>query len=309
MKQGGKGGRLPVFLAKQIVAGLLLTALAVVMPLGASAQSGRITARQVIERIKQHVGVEWQEPTVDTFKTGDPDKPVTGIAVVMMSTLDVLQRAAAAGANLIITHEPTFYDHTDKTADLEKENDAVLAAKQAFIQKHGLIIFRFHDYWHRREPDGILTGIVHALGWEKYQKAPNTPTFKIPETTVSDLAAAIKKRLKIRTLRVVGDAHMKVTKLGLSPGFPGFLANRRMLQSDDVEVLVMGEAHEWETIEYAVDAVTAKKRKALIVLGHIPSEEAGMAECARWLKTFVHEVPIAFVTTPEPFWLPLVGTE
>jgi len=39
---------------------------------------------------------------------------VTGIAVTMMATLDVLQRAAANGQNLIITHEPTFYDHLDR---------------------------------------------------------------------------------------------------------------------------------------------------------------------------------------------------
>lgn len=293
-----------MFIEKQIVAAALLAALTLTASSTATAQGGSITARQVIERIKQHVGVEWHEPTVDTFKTGDPDRPVTGIAVAMMSTLTVLQRAVAAGANLIITHEPTFYDHMDKTADLEAESDAVLAAKQAFIQKHGLIIFRFHDYWHQRQPDGILTGMVHALGWEAYQKAPNTPTFTVPETTVGELAAAIKKRLKIRTLRVVGDAHLKVTKLGLSPGFPGFQANRHLLQSDAVEVLVMGEAHEWETIEYAVDAVAAKQHKALIVLGHIPSEEAGMDECARWLKTFVTEAPIHFVSTPEPFWAP-----
>jgi hypothetical protein len=42
----------------------------------------------------------------------------------------------------------------------------------------------------------------------------------------------------------------------------------------------------------------------LIVLGHVPSEEAGMKECARWLKTFVPEVPIEFVPSGEPFWTP-----
>jgi hypothetical protein len=105
-------------------------------------------------------------------------------------------------------------------------------------------------------------------------------------------------------MRVVGDPRLKVTKLALAPGFPGFPAQRRLLQRDDVEVLVMGEAHEWETIEYADDAVAAKKRKAIIILGHIPSEQAGMEECARWLKGFVTEVPVEFVPASEPFWTP-----
>src|SRR5216683_2977586 len=74
-------------------------------------ENQQITARQVIERIQKHVGVPWTQPTVDTFKAGDPDTQVKGIAVTMMATLDVLERAAAAGQNLIITHEPTFYNH------------------------------------------------------------------------------------------------------------------------------------------------------------------------------------------------------
>src|SRR5262249_34073067 len=107
---------------------VFLVILMILMSLSASAQGNRLTARQVIERIQQHVGVPWRTPTVDTFKAGNPDTSVPGIAVTMMAALDVLQRAAASGQNLIITHEPTFYDHYDKTDDLEKENDGVLAA-------------------------------------------------------------------------------------------------------------------------------------------------------------------------------------
>src|SRR5713101_4987133 len=102
----------------------------------AVAQEKRMTARDVISRIQQHVGVPWAAETVDTFKAGDPDTAVTGIAVTMMATMDVLQRAAASGKNLIITHEPTFYNHLDKLDVLEqKENDPVLTAKLDNITK------------------------------------------------------------------------------------------------------------------------------------------------------------------------------
>ena len=78
------------------------------------------------------------------------------------------------------------------------------------------------------------------------------------------------------------------------------------LQRDDVQVLVIGEAHEWETVEYVDDAVAAGLDKALIVIGHIPSEQAGMEECARWLKGFVTEVPVEFVAAANPFWHPRI---
>jgi len=69
-------------------------------------------------------------------------------------------------------------------------------------------------------------------------------------------------------------------------------------------VLVIGEAREWETVEYVADAVTAGRQKALIILGHIPSEQDGMAEFAQWLRPFVKEVPVTFVSAVDPFWAP-----
>jgi len=75
---------------------------------GTTAQEHRITAREVVAEIQKHVGVEWQKENFDTFKAGNPDTAVTGIAVTMMATMDVLQRASAKGLNFVITHEPTF---------------------------------------------------------------------------------------------------------------------------------------------------------------------------------------------------------
>ncbi len=270
----------------------------------AEAVGGGITAQQVIERMQQRVGVPWRGPTVDTFKAGDPNTPVKGIALVMMATYDVLRRAAESGANLIITHEPTFYGHQDATAALEAEKDAVLAAKQALIARHGLVIFRFHDYLHRMNPDMVVTGVSAALGWQTFQAKPGEARYVLPEITLEQLARQIRERLQIRTLRIVGDPKTKVSKIGFSPGAGGFTTNRRVLQDNNVEVLMFGEATEWETIEYGVDAIAAGQRKGLIILGHIPSEEAGMRECARWMKSFIPEVPVEFVVTPEPFWTP-----
>jgi hypothetical protein len=68
-------------------------------------QVSKPTAREIIAAIQLKIPIGWDEPTVDTFKARNPDTPVSGIAVTMMATMDVLQRAAAHGDNLIITHE------------------------------------------------------------------------------------------------------------------------------------------------------------------------------------------------------------
>jgi putative NIF3 family GTP cyclohydrolase 1 type 2 len=280
---------------------ILMSGTAAIHP--ANAQTEPLTAREVIARIQAHAGIPWMSETVDTFKAGDPDTEVKGIAVTMMATLDVLQRAAAAGQNLIITHEPTFYNHLDKPNDLEqKENDPVLAAKRAFIAEHRLVIWRFHDHWHRMKPDGIEAGMVHALSWEKFQDAGNQYVFVLPETDLEHLVSDLKSRLKVHVMRVVGDPKLKVKKVALVPGASGFGKETRALEISDLQVLITGEPREWETVEYVADAVTEGKPKALIILSHIPSEQAGMDECTRWLKTFVSEVPVEFVPARDPFW-------
>jgi len=274
--------------------------------LGASAalaqEKKEITANEVIERIKKQVGLEWRADTVDTFKGGDPNTKVTGIATTMMATMDVLQRAAAKGDNLIITHEPTFYDHLDTSNQLPQgESDLVLAEKRKFSEEHHLVVWRFHDYWHMRQPDGILLGVVKQLGWEKYQDANNPHLFTIRETTVGKLTEELKTKLGIHVMRVVADRDMKVKRIALSPGAAGFHREVGALEMPDVELLITGESREWETVEYVADAIAQGRHKALIMLSHVPSEQPGMDECAKWLRTFVTEVPVEFVPTKDPF--------
>jgi len=288
-----------VFLKRCLAGGVTLVFFSTL----SAAQGARLTAREVVSRIQAHVGVSWQTETVDTFKAGNPDETVTGIAVTMMATMDVLERAVASGKNLIITHEPTFYNHLDKLDVLsQKESDPVLAAKLAFIAEHHLVVWRFHDHWHRRNPDGIEAGIAHALGWDKQQDPENQYLFAVPESALESLAADLKKKLDIHVLRVVGDPHLKVKKVALVPGASGFQKETLALERNDVDVLVTGEPREWETVEYVADAVTQGKHKALIILSHIPSEQGGMEECTRWLKSFVGEVPVEFVPAKDPFW-------
>jgi len=268
----------------------------------AVAQQGRVTARELVEEIKKQVGVEWKKDTVDTFKAGNPDTVVTGVAVTMMATMNVLERASAKGLNFVITHEPTFYAHLD-TPEGIPESDPVWAEKRAFIEKHGLVVWRFHDHWHMRKPDGIEAGVVRVLGWEKFQRPDNQYLFVMPEITLTELAEQVSRKLDSSVVRVVGEPGMKITRLGLSPGAAGSQREIHALEQDDVQVLLVGETREWETVEYAADAVSEGRNKALIVLGHVPSEQPGMEECARWLKGFVKNLPVEFVPAKQPFWI------
>jgi len=261
-----------------------------------------MTARQVVERILAEVGCGPVENTIDTFKTGDPDAEVRGVATTFLATVDVLRRAAERGLNLVVTHEPTFYHHREETDALE--GDPVLAAKRKLIADAGLIVWRFHDHWHRREPDGIDEGMIDALGWRAHVVCEDPPVLRLPETSVRDLAADLAGKLPAPGVRIVGDPGMRTGKVGFSAGAPASRIQLGMLQRDDVEVLVAGETREWETVEYVRDAAAVGLRKALILLGHCTSEEEGMRRCAEWLGEFLPAVPIEFLPAGDPFHRP-----
>lgn len=259
------------------------------------------TAAQLIERIKKNVGVPWRATTVDNVIAGDPNIPVTGIATTMMSTLDVVQRAAAAGKNLVITHEPTFYSHQDTTDQLK--DDPTYRFKADFIQKHQMVIFRFHDHWHARQPDGIALGMARELGWEQNAVPGNQRQFVFPETPLARFAQQIQARLKIRTMRVLGDPKLPIRRVFASWGYASEFPGIPQFAAPNVDLMIAGEAREWELVEYAQDSITAGNQKALILLGHVVSEQAGMKYCAEWLKPLIPEVPIEFIPAVEPFWL------
>ena len=265
----------------------------------ARAQQGPLTAQQVIDRIQKQVGVEWKTPTRDVFKAGSPETPVVGIATTVMSTLSILQRAAKAGKNLIVTHEPTFWSDGDATKDLEE--DAVYRYKADFIRKNNLVVWRFHDHWHARRPDAMMVGMAQALNWRRNDDTQRA--YDVPPTTLGAMAKDIRDRLGFRAIRVLGDPDTKISKGALSVGATSLQPVMRMLP--EVDVFVAGEPREWEGPEYIQDAVAMGQKKGMIIIGHQNSEDPGMRLCADWLKTFVAEVPVEWIPTSDPFWRPV----
>lgn len=272
-----------------------------------TASPAQQTAREVIAKIVAANGAAPVPNTVDTIKGGDPETRVTGIATTFMDSLDVLRQAVAHGDNLVITHEPTFYNHVDDLAALP--NDPVVAEKLKYITDHHLVVWRFHDGWHRHVPDGIMTGMIDELGLRSAQQGVDSHLFVLPQPmTVRALATMLQQKTGAIAVRVVGDPAMQVTKLALMPGAAGLQRQVQMLEDPAVQVLIVGEATEWEAIPYARDAAAEGRSKALILLGHDASEEAGMRYCAEWLHGVLPGMRIDFLPSGEAFSAVITGS-
>ncbi len=258
-----------------------------------------LTVQRVIDLILSSIPAGKLSQTVDTLKSGAPDQRVTGIVTTMFATIDVIKKAISLGANFIIAHEPTFYNHLDETNWLE--NDTVFNSKRKLLTDNNIAIWRFHDHWHRHEPDGVRMGVLTALGWEEYYDRDNPAVITIPRTSLKDIVDHMKSKLAISQLRFIGDLSQTCRRVGLMPGASGGRSHISLLAQENLDVLICGEVAEWETAERVRDARSMGWNQSLVVLGHSQSEEPGMEWLVPWLKQRVGKIPIHHVPSGNPF--------
>ncbi|HWK04384.1 MAG TPA: Nif3-like dinuclear metal center hexameric protein [Puia sp.] len=262
-------------------------------------EGGEITVRQVIDLILADIPGAPFSQTVDTIKAGNIDQPVKGIVTTMFATDAVIEKAIGLGANFIIAHEPTFYNHADET-DWLKE-DSVFLFKKDLLDSHGIVVWRFHDYWHAHRPDGILVGVLTALGWEKFYNAAEPPIITVPAISLGEVVKRAKKQLGIDKMKVMGDLSQSCQRIVLSPGAAGGGAQIGELRKYSPDLLIVGELNEWETSEYIRDARYQGLKMSLLVLGHSVSEEPGMQWLIPLLQPKVPGIKISHVPSGDPF--------
>ena len=268
----------------------------------ASAQTG-MTAAEAIQKIQRRYAPAPPPNTVDTVKAGDPATIVTGIATTFLDTMDVLREAARRNENLVITHEPTFYNHLDDTSFFKE--DPVYKEKLAFIEQHHMVVFRLHDEIHMARPEPIGMALVEALGMTKYLDDPKDPSrITIPTMPLRVLVGKIQSQLHTQTMRIVGDPETQVTHIALRPGASGLQRQVSVLRQDGVDLLIAGEASEWETVEYTRDAAAQGRSKALVLIGHEPSEEPGMEQAAKDIRALFPGLKVDHIPANQSMWSP-----
>lgn len=259
-----------------------------------------LTIQQAIDAIIAAIpGAPFPE-TVDTIKVGDATQEITGVIVTFLVTGEAIEQAIQHGVNLIIAHEPTFYNHLDKTDWLK--DHLVYQAKRRLIEENQIVIWRFHDYLHSVPPDSTVMGLLHELNWEANSSPEQQFSLsQIQPVTLLELGQLVKQRLGLKTIRVVGDLALQCGRIAILPGFPPAEFQMACLGDAGVDVLITGEIHEWETSEYVRDANHLGHKKGLIVVGHAASEEPGLRWIIPWLEERLPGVAIQFVPSGNPF--------
>ena len=230
----------------------------------------------------------------DTFKSGDPEKEIKKVGVCMFATVEVIREAAKWGADILITHEPVFYNHMDTTGHLE--NNPVYLGKRSIIDESGMAICRIHDHMHHANLDRIALGEMEYLGLE-YAHVANpyyaVNRFELKEPIkANDLLERIKDVLGVKHARLCGDGEMEITNITGCFGTPGHILDE--INDPWCQVVLAGETAEWYECEYIRDAAALGMKKAMIVMGHCGSERAGMVYMAEGMKKDYPELDIKY---------------
>ena len=159
-------------------------------------------ANKIEQIIREHyAGVNPSMPTCDGFVCGDPDTDVTGVVTTFTVTADVLREAERKNANMIITHEPTFFIECQGAWT---QTDAVFSELRRMVREGHFVIWRCHDMMHAAVPDDIYEGFTDAMDWRAYaqparEKSGNLDQFEdaLPLNTLESI--------NLDRIRAVGD--------------------------------------------------------------------------------------------------------
>ena len=231
-------------------------------------------AKELYESLFEGV-VSVMNPTCDGLIVGDENVEVIRVATCFKLTAELIDKAVEAGANVIITHEPTF-----ACGDKSAEFFGIDKLRYDKLVGTGITLYRYHDHAHHREDDIIHAGFISALGLNVVKKYPieslGVRRYEFAESlTPRTLAKLVREKLGVDCIRIVGDCDIELKNVCLGLGAVGMPQINRLFDPGS-DIFVTGEVGEVIVDEYVRDACYFGKKRAVMVLGHYSSEYAGM---------------------------------
>ena len=236
-----------------------------------------------------HGGWRPPEDGVDRVIAGDAGRAVAGVAVMWMSYRWALERAVALGCDLVITHEPTFYDHHDR--DPASLALASARAKAAYLEEHGVTVVRCHDLWDAYPGLGVPDAWGRALGLGPAVAATEfLRVHEVPETSAEAFARRVARAVAPwgqEAVQLVGPAEARVRRVSVGTGAVTPVRASLVDLGVDLAVCTDDGIAYWRDAALAIDAGLP-----LVVVNHPVSEEAAMATLADTLRDALAPVPV-----------------
>ncbi|MGB9597054.1 MAG: Nif3-like dinuclear metal center hexameric protein [Candidatus Poribacteria bacterium] len=241
-----------------------------------------------------------REKTVDTIKFGDPMKKINHVAVAWMSSIDNLRKADQLGCDLFITHEPTFWHHSQDEEPFRKEFPGIV--KQKFLEKTGIVVLRVHDIWDPWPGIGIRDSWAKGLGLTNCIAEDDrkfVAVYEIPKTTLGDFARYVAEKVRPLgqdSVLVLGDPNWSISHpaVGTGCGTPGF---DMIKKGADVVVVCDDGFSYWHSGERFYEM-----NVGVIMVSHGTSEMWGIENLARYIKETFAELKVTYLDKHPKYW-------
>lgn len=225
---------------------------------------------------------------IDRIFTGREDKEVKKAVTCMVVTPDVLRAAVEWGADIIVSHEPTFHGDNEDIGDF-----APYAFKRKTIKENDLAVCRWHDSPHYGKTDYVSNALIKRVGWEGKFDGRFTFVFNEPRSPLQ-IAKDIRDAMNIKHPRIAGRRDGDVRKVSIQLGQRGDVPYLALLEND-VDLIIGGEVCEWEQIEPIRDMAQIGMQKSAIILGHVVSERYVMQDLADYINENVVGVEAKYI--------------
>ena len=230
----------------------------------------------------------WVDPknTVDTVKIGDPARAVRKAAVCWMPSIENIRAAHDAGCDLLVTHEPTFWEHA--APELSWRDKEPGATKRRFLEDAGMVILRVHDSWDNWPEIGIRDSWARGLGLTRRVAEGSVlrwhGMYDIPRQTLRAFAESIADRIRPLgedSVQVIGDPDKVICRPSLGVGCGG--PDREMVEmGSDALIVCYDGASYWSTRQRL-----AEMGVGIITVEHGTSEMWGIENlCAHLAEVF-----------------------
>lgn len=230
--------------------------------------------------------------TVDQIIAG-PDQEIRHAAVCWMPYSWAIKEAAARGANLLVAHEPTFYDHFEFRQGLDERYQGAKAEKERLIMELGITILRCHDVWDAVPESGVPDSWGRFLGLG----APVDSTiyhrlYKIERAGALEAAQRIAQKTKASgqsTLAFYGNPEAPVERIGIGTGCCSSPHELFALGADMV-ISVDDIIRSWIDGEWATDT-----GRPILVVNHGVSEACAMESLAAKVQELAPGIPTSVI--------------
>lgn len=240
----------------------------------------------------KHAALEWDNVGLLVGRT---EKDVKKIYVALDATDEVIERAVAADADMLITHHPLLFSPLKKITD-----EHFIGGRVVKLLQHDISYYAMHTNYDVCGMADISAAILGLDGAETLEVTDEESREGIGRVgklvcpmSLQSCGEFIKEKFQLDSVKVFGDLSSTVQRVAICPGSGKGMTELALEKNADV--LVTGDIGHHEGIDAVAQGL------AIIDAGHYGLEHIFIEDMANYLRKNVEGIVVETHEITHPF--------